>query len=618
MNASEIRTMTVDDIRLSDRPFRHIFIVQNRSYWKTCPYPYDTAQDLVLSFDFAMVREVTKLGGAAAYLDHLVQSDLMESYNHETYHFLANWYLDKDTRDIFSYREIPISNALRLYIWNDVTYTVHILINLLALTHVRHEKLYVGTADTHVMNMLKVLNLEAETWTDDARVTLTEYFFPIFRWMHEQIYPSPLKRLTKIVVSRILSAGTDLGGRLGILKNGSRTVFIQPYYPTNEIIKRLNLDPEINVVLENPTEAGEIVREKFIPSGCTTSRHRKHADGMVSAFHNRRSVQWRVEGIDIGDYLYAIILERAASLLPYCLKSIDDFIDFFEKRQLQLMITTTNIGMTNCLMLNYCRTMNIPTYLIVNGYMTGSYLDESKDARWINSYGISMKEHYFSGMENIVCLGDPRMDAYVKTVRPEKVNRDNPTIVIGAGGYSNIDLNSYVAVEFDFLNDILETCRNLIQQGRKMNIVVKVRANGYIEQYKQFVQEYYPDLPVKLYDRIPMKEVLLQGDFYISIYSGTLFEASSLGIPVLYYKKDTEILFPPFDGKSELVTAGSIDNLMRKMERFYEQDRMFDAFKNKSVLEKYIGPLDGENVERNLNFIYSLLETGPMKKEHAA
>jgi spore coat polysaccharide biosynthesis predicted glycosyltransferase SpsG len=104
-----------------------------------------------------------------------------------------------------------------------------------------------------------------------------------------------------------------------------------------------------------------------------------------------------------------------------------------------------------------------------------------------------------------------------------------------------------------------------------------------------------------------MREVLLKAEFFISIYSQTLFEASCLGIPVLYYKKDTQVSHPPFDGKSELVTAFCFDDLVAKMEMFYSNHSIYEPFMDKKVMEKYVGALDGKNTERNLDFIYSLV-----------
>jgi len=72
-------------------------------------------------------------------------------------------------------------------------------------------------------------------------------------------------------------------------------------------------------------------------------------------------------------------------------------------------------------------------------------------------------------------------------------------------------------------------------------------------------------------------------------------------------------LDPPFDGNSELVTVDSIGELVNAIEDFRSDHARFEPFLQKSVMEKYIGSLDGGNLERNLNFIYDLVnhdETG--------
>ena len=111
-----------------------------------------------------------------------------------------------------------------------------------------------------------------------------------------------------------------------------------------------------------------------------------------------------------------------------------------------------------------------------------------------------------------------------------------------------------------------------------------------------------------------MRNVLEKTDFYISIYSQTLFEASCLGIPCLYYKKDTEIINdPPFDGYSELVTVGNVEDLIDAITDFRSGDQRYDAFLERRVMEKYIGPLDGKNGERNIDYIYYLLNQQTME-----
>ena len=157
---------------------------------------------------------------------------------------------------------------------------------------------------------------------------------------------------------------------------------------------------------------------------------------------------------------------------------------------------------------------------------------------------------------------------------------------------------------------MLKALQTVKEQGESLRVVIKVRANGYRGQYESFVAEYFPGMVSEIIDSQPMATVLEKTDFYISIYSQTLFEASCLRIPCLYYKKDTEILDPPFNGDCELVTVNNVKDLVHAITDFQNGHSRYDAFLQKQVMEKYIGPLDGLNLERNLNFIYELFAKG--------
>lgn len=331
-------------------------------------------------------------------------------------------------------------------------------------------------------------------------------------------------------------------------------------------------------------------------------------------FVSEKVTKWDIEGVGIDNILYQVILQQVSQYLPDYLKTLDAIIGDFRHRQLKLMVPVTDFWMTNCLMMNYCDANNIPIYMIINGFLGPAYGDEAKHATVINSYGESIKNNYFRGMNNIVCMGDPRTDQYACVEEREQTWTDTPTIMIGAAGFNVMDLNSYVAYEFDFFNDVLAACGILVENGRKMNLVFECRANGIKDQYTNFVQEFYPDISVQLYDQIPFGQLIDQADFYLSFYSQTLFEASCLGIPALYYKKDSEIIDPPFDGVSELVTAISFDDLVHKMDLFYQRDPIYNTFQEKQVMKKYLGPLDGHNLERNVDFIYDSSSTMTRRK----
>ncbi len=593
---------------LLSKIYRHVFIVQNRDFWESNPFPFDKDTDLVLSFDFAVVNLVNTQGGIAAYLDHLVDPDTMERYNYETYDFFRNWYRDKDGKDIFSYRGVEFGNTFRQEIWNDITYNVRLWINLLYLSNVEYDNIYVGVSDIFIFNILDRLHVEFKSW--DIEVEKHKgYYFRIFQWTDEKIHPSGLNFIIKSYFSKGLDVLFGFFDFISIFKKKRINIYIHNYHPTRKIIKELVKNKKVTMISESFIKIlgiKGITRTRRLPVKNSSNDFISLAKDLLINFEINKYTEWEIYGVNVSNYLYELITKRIENLLPEHLKVLDIIINFFSKRKLDLMVTITELGTTNCLMLNYCQKKNIPSYIIINGLLIHSFEDDAKLGTWINSYGESIKDIYFGNMENVVCLGDPRMDDYISENHISSINFEKPTIVIGASGYSPIDLNSYIAAEFDFLYDIMNAFRVLIKKGREMNLILKIRPNNYLYHYYDFLREYFPEIQIEILDRTPMIQVLKRADFYISIYSQTLFEASCLGIPVLYYKKDTQIVHPPFDGRSELVVASGVEDLIRKIELFYENNSIYNSFKNKKVMEKYIGPLDGRNLQRNLDFIYSL------------
>jgi hypothetical protein len=445
------------------------------------------------------------------------------------------------------------------------------------------------------------------------------YYFPIHQWMDEKVRYKGIGgikyRLREIVTAMqgtLMSWVDYLSG----WRNDKPAVFIQEYHPTRKLVQRLKQDSKVRLVLASFSRTRGWFR--YIPVWGRVIQYQGEANALMQNFRARRCTGLVLSnGTDISEGIYQIIDQRISTRIAEAVRTLDCVIRYLDKNPIRLEVLIANIGQVAPLVDCVCKSRGIPSYLIINGMQGNDFLDEGKYATIINSYSVSIKEHYFRGMDNIVCLGDPRMDAYVqKAALPRVINRDEPTVTIGASGHNNIDLNSYLAVEFEFMHDVLQALQIVKERGVRLRIVVKVRANGYRRQYEQLVQEYFPGLVDEILDDSPMVTVLERTDFFISIYSQTLFEASCLGIPSLYYKTDTEIMDPPFDGHSELVTIGNVDDLVGAIEDFRSGHQRYETFLKKSVMEKYIGPLDGGNLDRNLSFIYNLLgqdKTGTAK-----
>ncbi len=593
------------------KSYRHILILESRIWWEGCKAFFDPEKDLILTYDFGLMREVENLGGAALFVDHLIDTKVMQENNFLIYRFFQEWHWDINGRDIFEFRGIPFGFSFRLEIWNDLVFYSRTRICLEVLRELEFGTLFVGTQLGLIESALNEMKLSFTPVPGCKGKAGASYYFPIHRWMDEKVrfkglggIKYRLRDMATALQATLMSWADYLLG----WRDERPAIFVQEYHPTRKLVQRLYQDGRVRLVLASFSRSRGWFR--YVPVWGNSRRVQGVADVLMQKFRTQRCAKLVLSnGVDISEGIFKIFDQRISDRIVEAVHTLDCVIRYLDRNPVSLEVLIANIGQVAPLVDCVCKYRGIPSYLIINGLLGNEYLDEGKYATVINSYSDSIKQNYFRGMDNIVCLGDPRMDAYVQNEASLRVvNRDEPTVTIGASGHNNIDLNSYLAVEFDFLHDVLQALSILKGRGVKLRIVIKVRANGYRGQYEQFVQEYFPGLVDEILDSVSMNSVLEKTDFFISIYSQTLFEASCMGIPCLYYKKDTEIMDPPFDGHSELVTVSKVEDLIEAIEDFRSGNERFDAFLQKSVMEKYIGPLDGKNLERNLNFVYELLE----------
>ena len=593
--------------------YRQIFIVDQLSYWNAFEENYDHLTDLVLTYDFGLFKHIEKKGGDVNFIDSLVSPDEMHSNNHLLYKFIRGWYLDSDGKDIFEYKGIPFGFSFKLEVWNDLVYYTRLCLCLRGLKGVKFGTINIRSEDKTLYSVLDKLNLKY-TVNDSNGSTKEAYFFPIFKYIDDRIRAKGLRGLlykSREVVSSWYGRTTPFIDRFtGRDKN--KTVFIQEYHPTKAILGHLRDASMVNVLLANfsrGTKFRNNLSERIVPIYGDPSKFKSISDELMTIFNLKKQAKLVFDdGFDITYELFEIIEFRVKSAINEKLRVLNCSVDYIDNNDIALEILIANIGQVATVFDCICKMRGIPSYLIINGLLGPEYDDEAKYATYINSYSKNIRDTYFSGMDNIVTLGDPRMDMYPPQIPKKKINRMEPVVIIGTSGFNSVDLNSYVSVEFDFMYDVLTALQKIIKQDVKLSIILKVRPNGYIEQYQAFIDEYFKSLKIQLIADMPMVDVLNKADYYISIYSQTLFEASCLGIPVLYYRKDSEVMFAPFDNNSELVTATSVEELIQAFYDYQNSHKRYDAFLDRKVMEKYIGPLDGNNLQRNLQFIHNLLD----------
>jgi|SRR5665213_135944 len=590
--------------------YKRVFIVESRDWFASCRGDYDASTDLVLTYDFALKHEVRDVGGDAFYLDHLVDPASMERENFVVYEFFRRWNLDARGNDLFCYQGVAFGLAFRMDFWNDFVFFVRARLCVERLQQIEMETLYAGTELGITESILNDAQMPFIGVSAPEAERFPAYHFPIHRWLRKNTRRTGWKAVVVRLASN--SLGTAFSWVDWSVRRTHRrpSVLVQEYHPTVELIRRLRQDGKVRVV--NTVASRTNFWTRYVPQWSRPGDFAGEATRLRSAFRVGRTARLVLtSGKDVTDLVYSIIEAGIESRIEEPLRTIHDTIRYLEHNPLGLEILIANIGdatVLDCV----CRARGIPTYLIINGLLLSNYLDEAKYATTINAYSSSIKHHYFRGMDNIVCLGDPRMDQYPP--RAKRVRSSEGFIVtIGASGHSSVDLNSYVAVEFQFLFEVLSAISEIRAEGTPVRVIIKVRANGYKSQYQQFTREYFSDLDVEIVDGPSMRSVLERTDLFISIFSQTLFEASCMGIPCVYYAMDDQVTNPPFDGESELVSPTDQSGLVQALHDYLADDPRYDAFLQRSVMEKYVGPLDGGNLERNLAFVYESISGHEIK-----
>ncbi len=591
--------------RPDNKDYNKVFIVENMGLWETNPYDYDINNDLVLTYDFGVYHKVRSLGGKSLFVDHIEYPDVLERYNYLVNDFLMRWHYDKNGKDIFEYKRCEIGNVFRLEIWNDIVYYCRLFANLNVLRSIRYKDLYIGVKDPYLHQAVARHGYTFRVWSSESCYGPQEYYFPIFRWLEAALFPKGISHLIRSFLRRILETMLAVSDIMRLTRRSPKDIYVQNYYPTRPVIKRMQLDGRFNIIADTQLSVGNIFNQRTLPSfRAPLSVHKKEAERLIEGFKSRKHAVLRIADTDIEDDLYGLILKKVSRMLPHYLRYSEEIDKFLSVRDVSLLVPTGNVGAKNCLMLNKCRDRGIKSFLIINGLLMNSFMHEAKEADYINSYSESIKTNYFKGGDNVMALGDPRMDAYPPVTR--SVNRVFPEIMIGTAGYCSVELNTFLACDFEFLFETLSALNEVKGTGKKMRIVLRVRADGYEGIYSRFIKQYFPGLEVEYRKEGSFADAARTADLYISIGSQTLFEASCLGIPVIYHKNDTQLLHKPFNGNSELVTSFSVRDLKEKVVAFYEGSRIFDPFLDRNIMERYVGPLDKNSLQRNIDLIYTL------------
>ena len=590
---------------------RNIYVVEDRSCWISTPENFDPEQDLVLTFDFSLWHLIRSMGGRAEFLDSLSTQAENQSNNFVIQNYLRHWYLDENGEDIFRHQNTNFGPSLLLEIWNDVVDEVRLSLCLSVVSNTSFEKLFLISPSERLQNFVSYMGLVHEVHNVKKDFNTVVYYFPIQQWLDSKFAHSSLRlRVSEYVLNK-RAQGIFVLLRSGILNTKKKNIFIHEYHPTMDLLTHFQKKSDCRVFQGDISRArgfrGLLLKDLPIPLYGRSNDFIKKSEELADDFMSNSGARIiTTTGQDLTVRIRSLIHKRLIDTLPRYLQSLSSIKRNFNAMNLDLIVLISNLGRIPSLLHCVAQDSGTPTFLIINGMLLSDFMDEAKRSDFINSYSTSIRDNYFSQQDNVFALGDPRMDKYIDSRRNVTVT-NRPVITIGTSGFNPVDLNSNLAVEFQFLSEVLTAIKLETKSDFLPRVILKIRANNYKHQYQSFVDEYFSMMAVEITKENSIEEVLSKSDLYISIYSQTLFQAAALGVPTIYHKSDRELMHTPFDGKSELVTTSDISSLCNAIRDFSKDSSRFDLFMERKVLEKYIGPLDGLNLQRNSNFIENLL-----------
>ena len=596
-----------------DKPYKKVFYIPTRNHLNTVREQIDFSADLILTFDFSVKKATLSMGGDCEYIDKIVSAQEMNPNNFTLQEFIENWNFDQNQLDLFSYGEVEFGQSFQIDFISELYSAIRLAIGFSRLARVSYEQIILVNPEEIITNVLNDLKIEFTSQILEVTNLQESFFFDVNSYMRQSLYKKSIKQKIFLYVKNLLGILYQI--RSSKENSFKKTIYIQLYHPTFGILEKFRKSNVVNPLLAPGVNFGsikEIFKQESIPMYRNKKSHSKYAKSTIENYRKLRTRELVFDdGSNLTNSAYRVIDKYVENKASEAIKIIDSIRKYLEVQSIDLLILVTNYGFFDSILFSVAKNHNIPSYMMINGMLISKYGNDSKRATLINAYGATMARDYFKDCKNVVSLGDPRMDKYASQFQGNTRILETDTFVIGIGtaGLNNTDLVSYSAFEFEFMYECLSAIQLVRDSGKAIEIRLRVRANGVVNMYRRFVREYFPDLKIIFCQNESLVDYFSKLNLYVTFYSQTILEASAMGVPAIYFKVDEEDLHPPFDSKSEVVTAKSRADLFKLMKDFNSDSQVYRNFMDPATLEKYIGFIDGGNLQRNIKAIEGMLET---------
>jgi len=303
------------------------------------------------------------------------------------------------------------------------------------------------------------------------------------------------------------------------------------------------------------------------------------------------------------------ITNRLLKIAPVAFKQLVDNINvlesFIEKNDIKNFLSCSDGPWKTRLIVKLFQKYKINNTVIMNGWLGDEFQKEAKLATTTLCYGESYLKNYFKNKKDVRVTGNPLFDKayekrkYIKPTFPPR------RIMIGSSTFSPVDINYHYYDSEKYLIDIFDVLNKFKNEKNiKFEIELKLHPADSPEFYQWFLKENgYSE--IKIISHGDFQKLVSRFDLLIINYSTGIFETALMGIPVIFYHPNNQILFEPFNGFKQLPTAFNkyeLEDILRRI--FHDRDYAY-SFTDLEVLKPFAGTMDGKAGERILDIITS-------------
>jgi hypothetical protein len=330
--------------------------------------------------------------------------------------------------------------------------------------------------------------------------------------------------------------------------------------------------------------------QKRPPSG-VDSRLRARADELDGA-------ALRVGDVDLWPIVRDPLLALVERYARYASALADQLRNDLQRRGVRAVLVPFDGPSYARLIVRVAQAMGIPTYVINDGFKADDIQQEGMAADVALAWSEVVRDHYFSRRpDGAVVTGNPRTARLRSLTR---LRREPPHVLVGAHAFSPVDLNCHRSDAERFLERVLDGiagARGCVSR----EVIVKLSGVDARDYHDEGLAG-HPELMLDVRIHGDVVDLFEQCDVYVSAYSTSLIEAAAVGLPIVYYRINSQRLGPPFSGDKFLArrTASSPDQLAALL-----ADRdTYTGSPPAGWVERYLGPTGG-SVDRILAAISS-------------